>query len=117
MVHQVAAVVAEPLRPQPDREFVGRPAEVADVKLLPGKPRMEKRLEIPEILHPLGEGVADENHMVVRAEFERGRIRGHRPGQAGQNQRREDELQTDDCQHADRSRCHAGLPRSLSRKS
>ena len=81
MVDEVAAVVAEALRPEPDREFVGRPAEVADEDLLLRKAGVEKCLEVAEILHPLGQRVAHNHDVVVRLEFEPTRLR--RDGRRG----------------------------------
>ena len=78
MIDEVAAVVGEALTPQADRELVGRPAEVADIQLVLRKPRVQQRLEVSEILHPLGEGVADKHHMVMRPKLEPRRLGGER---------------------------------------
>ncbi len=57
-------VVAEIFRPWPELDFVGRPAEIADDQLVVVEPAVQRRLKVAEILHPLGQSVADEDHMV-----------------------------------------------------
>ena len=65
MIREVAAVIGEALAPQADREFIGRPAEVADIQLMLREAGVQERLEVAEILHPLRERVADDHDVVV----------------------------------------------------
>jgi hypothetical protein len=101
MIDEVAAVVGEALTPQADREFVGRPAEVAHVEFMLWESGVQQRLEVPEILHPLGEGVAHDHDMVVWLEFEPGRLggggdRGHEDGQQRSDSPREPHRMTNE---------------------
>ena len=98
MIHEVAAVVVEPLRTQADRELIGRPAEVADIQFVLRKSRVQERLKVPEILHPFGERVADEDHVIVRPEFEHGQIRGREGRAQASSRNRQKNLRESDCE-------------------
>ena len=53
-----------------ERQLVGRPAEVVDDQLQLGEAAVEQGLEVAEILHPLGQRVADEDDVVPLVKFQ-----------------------------------------------
>jgi hypothetical protein len=67
--------VAEVERPGLERDLVAAPPQVAEGEAVVGLQRGEQRLEVREELHPLREGVADEDDPVSALDRE-GRPRG-----------------------------------------
>jgi hypothetical protein len=63
---------AEVLRAEPRGHFVAAEAEVAHYELVLREPRLQQRLQPAVVLHPLGEGVADDADVVFLSELERG---------------------------------------------
>ncbi len=118
LVLEGVAVVLEPGRAGAERELVGRPAEVVEDQVEPGEAALEQRLEVPEVLHPLGQGVADQDDPVAFPEFEPGLDRpGRRRPRAAPDPRRPQDAATHrgkpepapEC----RPRHRRGSPRSL----
>ena len=67
---------AEVGRAEPEGQFVAGEAEVADDELVLGKAGLEVGLQPAVVLHPVGEGVADDRDMIAGLDLDRvGRAR------------------------------------------
>ena len=79
---------AEVGRAEPEGQFIAGEAEVADDELVLGEASLEVRLQPAVVLHPVGQGVADDRNMIARLDLdqvgprERGRSEGR--GQEGE---------------------------------
>ena len=75
--------VDEVERTRLQRERVAAPAEVPDGELQVRMTRHQLRLEVVEVLHPLGERVADQHDAIVRLQLERKYLGSARRAGAG----------------------------------
>ena len=73
---------AEVGRAEAEGQFIAGEAEVADDELVLGKASLEVRLQPAVVLHPVGQGVADDRNMIARLDLDRvgPRERGQREG-------------------------------------
>ena len=92
LVFQLVAVVLEAGRPGTKGQFVGRPAEVVDDEFEVGESAVEQGLEAAKVLHPLGQGVADDDDPVPLFEFQGGGVGvASGPGGRGDHRQRDQE--------------------------
>ena len=107
-VFQPMPMILEIERAGPQRQFVGRPAEVVDDQLQLREAAVQQRFPVAEILHPLGQRVADEDDPVAVLQIERRGFGG--VGQAG----RQADAQAGQQQGSQRPGCRRGdSPREM----
>ena len=70
LVLERVAVVVEMRLARPQGQFVGRIAQVVDHQLEVGEAGVQQRLEVPVILHPLGQSVADHDDPVTLSQLQ-----------------------------------------------
>src|SRR5262249_34232982 len=85
VIFQCMAMIFEALRPRPQHQLVSGPTKIADDEFEIGKAAVEQRLKIAEILHPLGERVADQDDVIALVQRELGLVGGRTNG--GENKK------------------------------
>ena len=72
---------------RPQRQLVGRIAQVVHDQLELGEAGVEQRLKVPVILHPLGQRVADQDDPVPFVKFELAAVSAAKTERRGQRAR------------------------------